>query len=52
MAIPTIIKQWNECVQQAKKNSPSKQPVYGFISGKVLKDAQKCYCATSFIKKK
>lgn len=50
MTIPTIIKEWNLCVKQAKQASTAKQATYGFVSGKVLKDARKCFCARSFIR--
>jgi hypothetical protein len=50
--IPESIKEWNVCVQQAKKFNPNSKSSYGFVSGKVLKDARRCYCAMSFLKKK
>ncbi len=43
-ALPDNLKTWVKCVQQAKAKN-SKSSSYGFIQGKVLKDAQKCYCA-------
>ena len=50
MTVPSAIKEWSVCVQQAKKASLTKQSTYGFVSGKLLKDAQKCFCAKSFIR--
>jgi hypothetical protein len=48
MQLPDTIKQWNKCVKHAKKKHESKA-TWGFIPGRVLKDAQKCYCAMSFL---
>jgi hypothetical protein len=40
---------WNECVEAAK-NKLGKGG-YGFVSGAVLKQAQKAYCAIAVAKK-
>jgi hypothetical protein len=35
---------WNDCVEAAK-NKLGKDSSYQFINGRVLKEAQKAYCA-------
>lgn len=49
MVLPETIKKWNTCVKQAKKKH-AVHTTWGYVSGAVLKDAQKCYCAMSFLK--
>ena len=51
MVLPETIKKWNTCVQQAKKKHSIKT-TWGYLPPGALKDAQKCYCAMSFIKNK
>jgi hypothetical protein len=36
--------QWVKCVKKAKETNGATK-AFGFVQGKVLKDAQKCYCA-------
>ena len=47
MPLPDAIKIWNTSVSQAKEKHM--KTGYGFISGNVLRDAQKCYCAMTYI---
>ena len=51
MVLPDAVQKWNVCIQQAKKKHNIKS-TWGYLSGPALKDAQKCYCALSFIKSK
>jgi hypothetical protein len=51
MVLPVTVKKWNVCVEQAKQRLNIKGS-WGYLSGAALKDAQKCYCAMSFIKNK
>ena len=39
------LKPWTKCVQQAKAANGKSKDSYGFVQGKVLKDARRCYCA-------
>jgi hypothetical protein len=51
MVLPETVGKWIMCVQQAKKKHGVKT-TWGYIPPAALKDAQKCYCAMSFIKAK
>ena len=51
MPLPETVQKWNLCVKQSKKKHAIKS-TWGYLSGTALKDAQKCYCALSFIKTK
>jgi hypothetical protein len=42
------IKDWMECVQQAKKNLGKGEKTFTMVKGSVLKEAQKCYCAKGY----
>jgi hypothetical protein len=51
MVLPETIQKWNLCIEQAKKKHGINR-TWGYLSGAALKDAQKCYCAMSFIRVK
>jgi hypothetical protein len=49
MALPETVEKWNTCVQQAKKKHNIKT-TWGYLGKAALKDAQRCYCAMSFLR--
>ncbi len=39
---------WNKCVKQAKKKLGKGEDSWGILSGAVLKEAMRCYCAMGY----
>lgn len=48
MENPKAIKDWIECVQEAKKKLGQNDKSFTMIKGGLLKEAQKCYCAKGY----
>ena len=42
------IKDWKKCVKRAKKNLGIPTDSFIMVNGKLLKEAQKCYCAIGY----
>jgi hypothetical protein len=42
------IKDWNKCVRRAKKKLGKGEDSWGILTGAVLKEAMRCYCAMGY----
>ena len=42
------IKDWKKCIKRAKKNLGIPTDSFVMVKGKLLKEAQKCYCSIGY----
>lgn len=42
------IQDWNTCVKRAKKKLGKGEDSWGILSGAVLREAMRCYCAMGY----